>query len=475
MKNVEDRLVEFPNRYKLTNVETNEVLGIFDFEESPGDIENAGTEINAELFDSISTDLSNCYSEANPPSYPVISVNGQTGAVTTNDIPAGGTTGQVLAKASETDFDTEWKTLDQGIEVEANPTDTATNELEKLKVGTITYSIPSGTEVTANPTDEATVELEKLKVGTVTYSIPSGGAQILTATVKTSTEWGSQNPVLAAGELGYDTTNKITKIGDGSTHWKDLDIFVTKSQPTFANSDWATIAELSENGQAQSVFNVGDEKTIELTTGEEITLVILGFNHDDLTSGGKAGITIGMKELLATKYRMNSSDTNVGGWDESEMRTSTMPTLLSQLPADLQSVIKQVKKKATAGGTSQSITTSTDKLFLLAVSEIYSATSIKNSDSGMISNYADTYNAQGTQYEYYRNLIGDNNGGTRTNANLIKKLSNGGGSASAWWLRSPSVVPEYGTSTHFRRISGAGDISGDFANNTCGVSFGFCV
>lgn len=152
MKNVEDRLVEFPNRYKLTNVETNEVLGIFDFEESPGDIENAGTEINAELFDSISTDLSNCYSEANPPSYPVVSVNGQTGAVTTNDIPAGGTTGQVLTKASDTDYDAGWTT-------------------------------PSGgTVVEANPVDEATVELEKLKVGTVTYSIPSGGAQILTAT-----------------------------------------------------------------------------------------------------------------------------------------------------------------------------------------------------------------------------------------------------------------------------------------------------
>lgn len=441
MKNVEDRLVEFPNRYKLTNAETNEVLGIFDFEESPGNIENAGTEINAELFDSISTDLSNCYSEANPPSYPVVSVNGQTGAVTTNDIPAGGTTGQVLAKVSETDFDTEWKTLDQGIEVEANPTDTATNELEKLKVGT------------------------------VTYSIPSGGAQILTAT-----EWESQNPVLAAGEFGYDTTNKITKIGDGSTHWKDLDMFVTKSKPTFANSDWATIAELSENGQAQSVFNVGDEKTIELTTGEEITLVILGFNHDDLTSGGKAGMTIGMKNLLATKYAMNSSNTNEGGWDQSKMRTETMHTLLSQLPSDLQSVIKQVKKKATAGDTSQSIT-STDKLFLLAMSEIYSATSIKNSTAGFISDYADAYNAEGTQYEYYRNLIGDNNGGTTTNANLIKKLSNGGGSAKAWWLRSTALTYLHGgsTHTHFQSISAWGDESGNFASENVGVSFGFCV
>ena len=440
MKNVEDRLVEFPNRYKLTNADTNEVLGIFDFEESPGDIENAGTEINAELFDSISTDLSNCYSEANPPPYPVVSVNGQTGAVTTNDIPAGGTTGQVLTKASDTDYDAGWTTPSEGTTVEANPV------------------------------DEATDELEKLKVGTVTYSIPSGGAQILTATVKTSTEWESQNPVLAAGEFGYDTTNKVTKIGDGTTAWKALPFFAT-TDLSFSKASWGQIAALSEGGTASKYFSVGDEKTIELTTGEQVTLVILGFNHDDLTSGGKAGMSIGMKNLLATKYAMNSSSTNGGGWNGSAMRTSTMATLLSQLPADLRNVVKQVNKKATAGGTSQSITTSADKLFLLAMSEIFSATSIENSATSSIADYADAYNAEGTQYEYYRNLIGDNNGGTTANANLIKKLSNGGGSADIWWLRSPSVSNGYS----FRCITSTGLVNNSYADYACGVSFCFCV
>lgn len=297
----------------------------------------------------------------------------------------------------------------------------------------------------------------------------------VTATIKhrqaTAATWESKNPVLAAGEFGYDTTNKITKIGDGSTHWNDLDRFATKPKPSFAESDWATIAEEAKNGNAKKYFAVGDEKTITLNTGEEITLVILGFNHDDLTSGGKAPITIGMKNLLATTYKMNSSNTNAGGWNDSAMRTETMPTLLSQLPADLQSVIKQVKKKATAGGTSQSITTSTDKLFLLAMSEIYSATSIKNSATSTIANYADAYNAEGTQYEYYRNLIGDNNGGTTTNANLIKKLSNGGGSAYAWWLRSPHVS----FSSHFRFINSTGSVGSNDASNTDGVSFGFCI
>ena len=279
----------------------------------------------------------------------------------------------------------------------------------------------------------------------------------ITATIKhrqaTAATWESKNPVLAAGEFGYDTTNKITKIGDGTTHWLDLDTFVTKPKPTFAESDWETIAEESEKGNAQKYFAVGDEKTIELTTGEQVTLVILGFNHDDLTSGGKAGITIGMKELLATKYRMNASNTNAGGWDESEMRTTTMQTLLGQLPSDLQAAIKSVNKKATSGGASTTIKTSSDKLFLFSEVEIDGTTS-----SG--------YASEGEQYEYWKTV----KDGTVA-ADRVKKLSNGGGSADSWWLRSPYVSLSIG----FRCITSAGVVYGSVANGTYGVSFGFCV
>jgi hypothetical protein len=34
--------------------------------------------------------------------------------------------------------------------------------------------------------------------------------------------WASYNPTLASGELGYDTTNELVKVGDGSTAWVDL-------------------------------------------------------------------------------------------------------------------------------------------------------------------------------------------------------------------------------------------------------------
>lgn len=270
--------------------------------------------------------------------------------------------------------------------------------------------------------------------------------------VKTAAEWESQNPVLGAGVFGYDSTNKIIKAGDGTTAWKTLPILLS-TDFSFEKASWSDIAALSESGSADKYFSVGDEKTISLTTGEQVTLVILGFDHDDLTGGGKAGMTIGMKNLLATTYRMNATATNEGGWDESEMRTSTMATLLSQLPSDLQGVIKQVNKKATAGGASTSITTSADKLWLLAEVEVDGTTS---------AGYAD----EGEQYEYWKTV----KDGTVA-ADRIKYLSNGSGSANRWWLRSPTVSD----STNFRFFSSTGSVNISGANVTRGVSFGFCV
>ena len=295
----------------------------------------------------------------------------------------------------------------------------------------------------------------------------------ITATIKhrqaTAATWESKNPVLAAGEFGYDTTNKITKIGDSSTPWNTLPFFAT-TDLSFAKSSWAQIAALSESGAAKTYFSVGDEKTIELTTGEEITLVILGFNHDDLTGGGKAGITIGMKNLLATTYRMNATSTNAGGWNNSQMRTSTMATLLSQLPADLRNVIKQVNKKATAGSQSTTITTSVDKLFLFALAELASKTGLENSTGTSIKNNAATYEQEGTQYEYFKNTVGDADIYKACPA-LVKKLSNGGGSAYIWWLRSPFL----GFSTSFWCVIPSGDVINGGASGSHGVSFGFCV
>lgn len=268
---------------------------------------------------------------------------------------------------------------------------------------------------------------------------------------------GEQCTVSAAA--GYNVTSLAIEGGSTITELpytfmvtRNTNITVTAVPKSFADYTWTEIDAACKAGLASTLFAVGDEKDIELSTGEIITVLILGFNHDDLSDGsGKASMTIGMKNLLATLYRMNATSTNAGGWDESEMRTSTMATLLSQLPSDLQGVIKQVNKKATAGSHSTIITTSVDKLWLFAEVEIDGTTSAG-------------YAGEGEQYEYWKTV----KDGTVA-ADRIKYLSNGSGSAITWWLRSPYL------NTNFRAFNSAGIDGSIGANSINAVSFGFCV
>lgn len=45
----------------------------------------------------------------------------------------------------------------------------------------------------------------------------------------TAAEWTSANPILAAGELGYETDTNQFKIGDGTTAWASLSYFANLS------------------------------------------------------------------------------------------------------------------------------------------------------------------------------------------------------------------------------------------------------
>lgn len=57
MKEVQDRVVQFSNRYKLTDAGTGTELGTYDFTEVTGTVQQAGTPIDKELFDSIKSDI----------------------------------------------------------------------------------------------------------------------------------------------------------------------------------------------------------------------------------------------------------------------------------------------------------------------------------------------------------------------------------------------------------------------------------
>lgn len=294
-----------------------------------------------------------------------------------------------------------------------------------------------------------TVDAIQLKRGTASSIaassyVPLAGEVIVDPD---NAEFYAGDGVTPLNALPSNNSKVLTKLDEMDAKLDTLLLFA----PTFATATWAQIEAISKSGKAASAFKVGEEKTITLTTGEQVTLVILGFNHDNLTAGGKAGITLGMKDLLATKYPMNSSNTNAGGWTSCAMRTSTMQTLYGQLPDDVKAVIKPVNKLTSAGSQSTTIETTSDNLFLLAEIEVFGTRSYSVA-------------GEGTQYAYYRDIA-------NTAAKRVKKLSNGTGSAYGWWLRSPSA----GGSTTFCVVYGGGSAGSYGAGYGTGVAFGFCV
>ncbi len=248
------------------------------------------------------------------------------------------------------------------------------------------------------------------------------------------------------------------------------DYYAEEEIKSFALSDWNDISEIIDSGKAKEVFEIGDEREETLITGEKITLVILGFGQDEKVSGGKVNMTIGLKNLMDGDFEMNLTHTNGGGWEKSRMRTVYMERVFKLLPEKLRNIIVPVKKNTSAGGGSTDITVSEDKLFLFSLAEIYSQRGISKSDNSNISGNADTYQEEGTQYEYFKELLGDADP-YDDNEEIIKRKANGGGSASYWWLRSPNVS----YTGDFRCVYNNGYVYYYLASNANGVCFGFCV
>ena len=79
--------------------------------------------------------------------------------------------------------------------------------------------------------------------------------------------------------------------------------------------------------------------------------------------------------LLADRtHRMNSTRTNVGGWDASEMRTFLNTRVYKALPTVWQSMLKRVKINASSGNQSAIIIASEDNIYLPSVTEMTNST-----------------------------------------------------------------------------------------------------
>lgn len=303
----------------------------------------------------------------------------------------------------------------------------------------------------SDPTvDDALYALSQKGSPAEVHVIADNGTQVtMTKGGKTLTAMVSGGEaVLYPTELGEWTIKYTFDSSQKTKQWKLEVIGIVYVYPftigdNLNDTDWADIDICGRLGMAQQFFKVGDSKTVNIG-GTNYEVQIIGFNHDDKVSGGKAAYSFQLVDCLNQTQQMNTSNTNTGGWNGSAMR-GRMSTYKSQLPAALRNVIKTVKKKSGTGGGSSSGTQQTnDDLFLLSEIEIFGTT---------------TYSVagEGTQYEWYKA------GNSR-----IKKVN---GSADYWWERSPGS----GGTDGFCSVNGSGGANSNNADYSRGVSFGFCV
>jgi hypothetical protein len=78
----------------------------------------------------------------------------------------------------------------------------------------------------------------------------------------TAANWASVNPTLAAGEIGYDTTNKQFKVGTGSTAWTSLPFSTETPDGAQAKADTA---------ESDAISSAASDATTKVSTHAGLT------------------------------------------------------------------------------------------------------------------------------------------------------------------------------------------------------------
>ena len=330
-------------------------------------------------------------------------------------------------------------------------------------------------------------------------TVATNAGATVTATKGSKTVSGtadtSGNCTLTVDEAGTWTvtaaTASTTKTSDVVVGINNVDLSLVDS--VLNNNSWATIKKVSDAGQGENYWSIGDRKEVTLNgTVGHLTLsnyktyaFIIGFNHNASVEGtnrihfqlAKTALTGGTDVCFcdnqygpdsgwstpgAGYFVMNASNTNSGGWKSSQMRTNICGTSLSSysgtiiavIPAALRAVLKSVTKytdNTGSGSTSASaVTATTDYFFLLSEFEVF----------GSIS-YGDVYEEdKQVQYAYY------------SAGNSKKKYKhNGTSTAASRWLRSPSES----SSSNFVNVIATGSVGDGGARYSLGFAPGFCV
>ena len=200
--------------------------------------------------------------------------------------------------------------------------------------------------------------------------------------------------------------------------------FIPKVNPvSFSTDSWETIiTAVKENNIGK--YNVGDTKTIDMGTYGTHTLRIANTStpSECSTSGFSqtaCGFVLEFADIITT-HKMNDTNTNVGGWPATSMRTFVNNDIYNAIPSELKSAIIDTTVVSGHGSTSgEENFTSIDKLYISAPKEIWSDWSDEYDSAKDLTRTLDYYKNKGVTMSNYSDAIKKN-----------------GTSDSIWWLRS---------------------------------------
>ena len=226
----------------------------------------------------------------------------------------------------------------------------------------------------------------------------------------------------------------------------------------FEKDNWSTIVSNVKSGNINA-YNVGDIKNVDLGTYGIHTLRIANTSTPSECSGtgfsqSACGFVLEFEDIITT-HTMNDTDTNVGGWPSTSMRSFVNNDIYNAIPNEIKNAIIDTTVVSGHGKSDTENFTSTDKLYLLAPKEIYSDWSTYQSAN-------DTAKDLTRTLDYYKNL-----GTSTSNRSGVKKKN--GTSADYWWFRAASS----NTLEGFYTVASTGTYSNDVAVYTHGVAPAF--
>ena len=302
--------------------------------------------------------------------------------------------------------------------------------------------------------------IEKIKTAVIFFIL---GVVLSSGIVYAVTLYQASEVAYDNSSSGTDKTEVQSAIDElyqmAETHCPDGYI-CTKEPESFATDSWETIASAVSSGQTDN-YNVGDTKEVEITGYGTFTVRIANKStpsecNTSGFSGTACGFVVEFVDVITT-YKMNSTNTNVGGWPGSAMYSFVNDTIYNALPEDLRNVIADTYVVSSHGSSDSTNFTSTDKLYLLSTKEVWG----KSGTSNTIND--DTAEAETRQLDYYTNL------GVSTNNYSGAIKYDASGTATIWWLRSAFSR----SSSIFYYVLAHGDWNRNDALNTRGVAPAF--